>query len=160
MPAIPHVVRRGAFYYWRRRLPSESRNSATLILGLGASNPRRARFLAGQISALADRCFFPAAMTSFAYTSPETRRHCEQNENYDSVSEPAHPADSPMTAVAYLEKLNAEQRRAVEHGLYDGSSASAGGPLLFIAGAGSGKTNTPIGSRISSSGALICSGCC
>ncbi|WP_159731426.1 DUF6538 domain-containing protein [Methylosinus sp. Ce-a6] len=67
MPAIPHVVRRGAFYYWRRRLPSalaESRNSATLILGLGASNPRRARYLAGQISALADRCFFPAAMTS------------------------------------------------------------------------------------------------
>ncbi|WP_157234876.1 DUF6538 domain-containing protein [Methylosinus sp. LW4] len=67
MPAIPHVVRRGAFYYWRRRLPSalaESRNSATLILGLRTSNPGRARFLAGQISALADRCFFPAAMTS------------------------------------------------------------------------------------------------
>jgi len=52
VPAIPHVVRRGAFYYWRRRLPSalaESRNSATLILGLRTSNPRRARFLAGQI---------------------------------------------------------------------------------------------------------------
>ncbi|WP_156967812.1 DUF6538 domain-containing protein [Methylosinus sp. PW1] len=67
MPAIPHVVRRGAFYYWRRRLPSalaESRNSATLILGLRTSNPGRARYLAGQISALADRCFFPAAMTS------------------------------------------------------------------------------------------------
>ncbi|WP_024882358.1 ATP-dependent helicase [Methylosinus sp. LW3] len=47
-----------------------------------------------------------------------------------------------MTAVAYLEKLNAEQRRAVEHGLHDGLSASVGGPLLIIAGAGSGKTNT------------------
>jgi integrase len=65
VPAIPHVVRRGAFYYWRRRLPAalaESRKSATLMLGLRTSDPTRARFLAGQISALADRCFFPVAM--------------------------------------------------------------------------------------------------
>ena len=38
---------------------------------------------------------------------------------------------------AYLAKLNAEQRLAVMHG--DGGIA---GPLLIIAGAGSGKTNT------------------
>lgn len=44
-------------------------------------------------------------------------------------------------AVAYLEKLNEQQREAVEHGvgLVDGHVA---GPLLIIAGAGSGKTNT------------------
>jgi DNA helicase-2/ATP-dependent DNA helicase PcrA len=44
-------------------------------------------------------------------------------------------------ATAYLETLNAEQRRAVEHGIpaADGVAAS---PLLVIAGAGSGKTNT------------------
>ena len=42
-------------------------------------------------------------------------------------------------ATAYLEALNPEQRRAVEHGAAGGSAAS---PLLVIAGAGSGKTNT------------------
>ena len=39
----------------------------------------------------------------------------------------------------YLSKLNPQQRRAVEHG---GSSLAEAGPLLIIAGAGSGKTNT------------------
>ncbi|TCL75562.1 ATP-dependent helicase [Rhizobium sp. BK251] len=41
----------------------------------------------------------------------------------------------------YLEKLNPEQRMAVEYGTLDGES-HIGGPLLVIAGAGSGKTNT------------------
>src|SRR5438477_4323374 len=44
-------------------------------------------------------------------------------------------------AVAYLEKLNPEQRRAVEHGIGQQDTAP-GMPLLVIAGAGSGKTNT------------------
>src|SRR5580658_5392931 len=44
-------------------------------------------------------------------------------------------------AVAYLEKLNSEQRRAVEHGVRDNTCAPSV-PLLVIAGAGSGKTNT------------------
>ncbi|MBD2745673.1 ATP-dependent helicase [Microvirga sp. BT688] len=44
-------------------------------------------------------------------------------------------------AAAYLEKLNPEQRRAVEYGVSAGVSASPR-PLLVIAGAGSGKTNT------------------
>jgi len=42
---------------------------------------------------------------------------------------------------SYLEALNPEQRRAVEHGVVD-ARATAAGPLLIIAGAGSGKTNT------------------
>ncbi|MDB5562360.1 MAG: ATP-dependent helicase [Hyphomicrobiales bacterium] len=42
-------------------------------------------------------------------------------------------------AANYLETLNPEQRRAVEHGIGPGVAA---GPLLVIAGAGSGKTNT------------------
>ena len=48
-----------------------------------------------------------------------------------------------MLAVAqasYLERLNPEQRRAVEHGV--GPDRTVGAPLLVIAGAGSGKTNT------------------
>jgi hypothetical protein len=44
-------------------------------------------------------------------------------------------------STAYLEKLNPEQRRAVEHGVKDSKCVSAA-PLLVIAGAGSGKTNT------------------
>jgi DNA helicase-2/ATP-dependent DNA helicase PcrA len=48
-------------------------------------------------------------------------------------------------ATSYLEGLNPEQRRAVEHGVA-GQGADIGadiaGPLLVIAGAGSGKTNT------------------
>src|SRR5216683_7580170 len=44
-----------------------------------------------------------------------------------------------MAAASYLDALNPEQRRAVEHGVtVDGH---VGSPLLVIAGAGSGKTN-------------------
>jgi DNA helicase-2/ATP-dependent DNA helicase PcrA len=45
-----------------------------------------------------------------------------------------------MAAAPYLDTLNAEQRRAVEHGV--GTGSHVGSPLLVIAGAGSGKTNT------------------
>ena len=45
-----------------------------------------------------------------------------------------------MTA-AYLAKLNPRQRRAVEHGV-GAPNGGLANPLLVIAGAGSGKTNT------------------
>src|SRR6478609_2967037 len=41
----------------------------------------------------------------------------------------------------YLDTLNTEQRCAVEHGVFE-QNFTPGGPLLVIAGAGSGKTNT------------------
>src|SRR5947208_5553458 len=41
----------------------------------------------------------------------------------------------------YLDGLNSEQRRAVEHGVTE-SDCTSSRPLLVIAGAGSGKTNT------------------
>jgi DNA helicase-2/ATP-dependent DNA helicase PcrA len=44
-----------------------------------------------------------------------------------------------VQTATYLDDLNPEQRRAVTHG---GESAAPGMPLLIIAGAGSGKTNT------------------
>lgn len=49
----------------------------------------------------------------------------------------------PVRAIAgdYLAALNAEQRRAVEHGV-EAVGSNIAGPLLVIAGAGSGKTNT------------------
>jgi DNA helicase-2/ATP-dependent DNA helicase PcrA len=44
-------------------------------------------------------------------------------------------------SLAHLERLNPEQRRAVEHGVGE-AGARPGGALLVIAGAGSGKTST------------------
>jgi DNA helicase II / ATP-dependent DNA helicase PcrA len=46
-----------------------------------------------------------------------------------------------MSDASYLQALNAEQRSAVEHGVV-GRGTNVAGPLLVIAGAGSGKTNT------------------
>src|SRR5882757_3029412 len=45
-----------------------------------------------------------------------------------------------MAAASYLDTLNPEQRQAVEHGV--SADGHLGSPLLVIAGAGSGKTNT------------------
>jgi DNA helicase-2/ATP-dependent DNA helicase PcrA len=56
-----------------------------------------------------------------------------------STTDAARTPDSGQ-ANDYLDSLNAEQREAVEHAC--GGSASDDRPLLIIAGAGSGKTNT------------------
>ena len=54
---------------------------------------------------------------------------------------PADPRPDPFAA------LNAQQRSAVEHGLVDGAPPAIPGPMLVIAGAGSGKTMT-LASRV------------
>jgi superfamily I DNA/RNA helicase len=47
-----------------------------------------------------------------------------------------------MDLPPHLRTLNEAQRVAVEHGLADGMEGQIPGPLLIIAGAGTGKTNT------------------
>jgi DNA helicase-2/ATP-dependent DNA helicase PcrA len=70
--------------------------------------------------------------------SPSTSRieRCASPQNHrSSAGGPPVP-----TAAPYLQDLNPEQRRAVEHGVQ--KKRTVGPPLLVIAGAGSGKTNT------------------
>jgi DNA helicase-2/ATP-dependent DNA helicase PcrA len=47
-----------------------------------------------------------------------------------------------MTTTAHLERLNAPQRKAVTHGEPLAEKGSRAGPLLIVAGAGTGKTDT------------------
>ncbi len=64
-----------------------------------------------------------------------------------------------MSTADVFADLNPEQRSAVEHGLDEG--AQGHGPLLVIAGAGSGKTKT-LASRVARliNPARIRNGCC
>ncbi|MCY1644065.1 DUF6538 domain-containing protein [Methylorubrum sp. SL192] len=60
MPAIAHAYRRGATYTWRRRIPQplcRFCKGEALIVSLGTRDPRRARFLAGQLTAHSDDMF-------------------------------------------------------------------------------------------------------
>jgi DNA helicase II / ATP-dependent DNA helicase PcrA len=47
-----------------------------------------------------------------------------------------------MDCPPYLRDLNSAQRAAIEYGVSDGAASHISGPLLVIAGAGTGKTNT------------------
>src|SRR5215468_1170343 len=58
-----------------------------------------------------------------------------------SAALPTLNQDAAKSEPAYLASLNAEQRSAVKHGVVT-TGANVAGPLLVIAGAGSGKTNT------------------
>src|SRR5215831_12838845 len=58
-----------------------------------------------------------------------------------SAALPTLNQDAAKSEAAYLSPLNAEQRSAVQHGVVT-IGANVACPLLVIAGAGSGKTNT------------------
>lgn len=60
MPGIPHAYRRAGSYSWRRRIPQplcQFCKVDALIVSLGTRDPRRARFLAGQLTAHSDDLF-------------------------------------------------------------------------------------------------------
>src|SRR5262249_25036270 len=68
--------------------------------------------------------------------------HWPRGTNHDQDASPRLRSRRPtMPAPHYLDDLNSEQRSAVEH-CVAGRGANVAGPLLVIAGAGSGKTNT------------------
>ena len=58
----------------------------------------------------------------------------------DRNKRPAEP--SPTDSRAYLRDLNVAQRAALEHGISYARATETPGPLLIIAGAGTGKTST------------------
>jgi hypothetical protein len=96
-------------------------------------------------------CHFHArAVCALQKNCPAEERSGDASGNYNPMATAGelrtsrerwfHGSSQPMS-VAYLEKLNPAQRRAVEHGVRE-NDAAPGTPLLVIAGAGSGKTNT------------------
>jgi DNA helicase-2/ATP-dependent DNA helicase PcrA len=104
-----------------------------MVIGAGAqvcgALPSRA------ILAPNDRSLSP--MTTQMLSIESTRREMPR---VQLPQPPAAPAMSALVEPDYLATLNADQRRAVEHA--GDAAGSIAGPLLIIAGAGSGKTNT------------------
>jgi DNA helicase II / ATP-dependent DNA helicase PcrA len=83
---------------------------------------------------------FPKAPVFEVQHQLSRKTPCEQNQNCGRWP-PQPEAFFAVSEAAYLTRLNAEQRRAVEHGVENGT-CTIPAPLLVIAGAGSGKTNT------------------
>jgi hypothetical protein len=69
---------------------------------------------------------------------------CGYGRNHRPSTLPTMDGHQGADATTYLETLNPEQRRAVEDGASGGLATS---PLLVIAGAGSGKTNSRFHAR-------------
>ena len=59
---------------------------------------------------------WPRVLAGRGFQSALRASPCEQNEKCGSLGRPAPSTDLQATPLAYLEKLNPEQRRAVEHG--------------------------------------------
>ena len=65
MPLPSYLLRRGAIYYWRRRLPragDDDRKARHLLLSLATSDLARARLLAAHLNVVAEEIFGNVAM--------------------------------------------------------------------------------------------------
>jgi hypothetical protein len=72
---------------------------------------------------------------------PGRRRHSDHQRQTHHGPEPRNPYRDSNVRFYPLAGLNPEQRRAAEYGIRPGRAKDVG-PLLVIAGAGSGKTRT------------------
>ncbi|MEI4486687.1 DUF6538 domain-containing protein [Frigidibacter sp. MR17.14] len=57
MGTTQHLIRRGHFFHWRRRLPAQSTSFGVLQVSLRTTDPARARILARRLTAESDRMF-------------------------------------------------------------------------------------------------------
>ena len=67
MPLPSYLLRRGAIYYWRRRLAragDDDRKARHLLLSLATPDLARARLLAAHLNVVAEEIFRNAAMMS------------------------------------------------------------------------------------------------
>src|SRR5512135_585408 len=76
-----------------------------------------------------------------------TRARCARRHALHAAQSPrergrAYSPAASMATTAHLERLNAAQRKAVTHGEALPEKGYKSGPLLIVAGAGTGKTDT------------------
>jgi DNA helicase-2/ATP-dependent DNA helicase PcrA len=125
-----HGARRRTTSIWQL-LSTRRPPSCTILQAVcaAASAPRTGGVRRRPCSNLIGSCF-----------TPEWRSRLRSQQESLTLAYSNHERTPKVqTATAYLETLNPEQRRAVEHGPAGGLASP---PLLVIAGAGSGKTNT------------------
>ncbi len=97
MPSIPHVERRGAVYYWRRRLPAGVVKDPTrshLVLSLGTKEPAVARRLA----AVLDREV--AMLGTAGEAGPDHRLSAEQVKGIFAIVAKDHLGKLQRVAIA------------------------------------------------------------
>ncbi|WP_046864973.1 DUF6538 domain-containing protein [Microvirga massiliensis] len=90
MPVVANVERRGAVYYWRRRVPpslARLLGRSHLKLSLRTKEPARARFLAAHLDATSENLFMSANLAGI--TKEQLADFGRQEPDFDSDVEAA-----------------------------------------------------------------------